>query len=195
MFKIAALISGGGSNLQSVIDAIEDGSLPARIGIVLSDRPAAGLNRAEKNGIPSLLLNRKEYGPALSQTMMKHIPEDTDLIILAGYLSILSNEFIERWKGKIINIHPALLPEFGGKGMYGMNVHKAVLAAGRKVSGCTVHYVDAGVDTGEIILRKEVPVLSGDTAEILQARVLEKEHELLVESISLIIENRQQINC
>jgi phosphoribosylglycinamide formyltransferase-1 len=192
MFKIAALISGGGSNLQSVIDAIETGSLPAQLVMVLADRPAAGLNRAEKHGIPSVLLNRKDYGSSLSKILMEHIPEDTDLIILAGYLSILTSEFIERWKGKIINIHPSLLPDFGGKGMYGMNVHKAVLEAGREISGCSVHYVDTGVDTGEIILQKKVPVLSGDTPELLQARVLEKEHKLLVESIQLIIKNRQQ---
>ena len=195
MFKIAALISGGGSNLQSVIDAIEQGVLPAEIGLVVSDRPAAGLKRAEKHGIPSVLLNRKEYGASLSRAIMEHIPEDTNLIILVGYLSILSADFIERWKGKIINIHPALLPDFGGKGMYGMNVHRAVLKEGRDVSGCTVHYVDSGVDTGDIILQKEVPVLSGDTPEVLQARILEKEHILIVESINKIIENRQQLNC
>ncbi|MDC7240164.1 MAG: formyltransferase family protein, partial [Spirochaetales bacterium] len=119
------------------------------------------------------------------------IPEDTDLIVLAGYLSILSAEFVEKWKGKIINIHPALLPEFGGKGMYGMNVHRAVLEAGRKKSGCTVHYVDGGVDTGETILQREVPVLPGDSPEDLQKRVLEQEHIALPEAIRKIIEHRK----
>ena len=109
--------------------------------------------------------------------------------MLAGYLSILSQDFIKFWKGKIINIHPALLPDFGGKGMYGMNVHKAVIQAGRKESGCTVHYVDTGIDTGEIILQKTVEVKGGDTPEDLQKRILEKEHSLLVESINQIIEN------
>ncbi len=190
MFSIAVLISGGGTNLQSLIDACSEGRLNARINMVLSDREAYGLNRADKAGIPHALVDRKKYGSDLSNEMNRRIPEDTDLIVLAGYLSILSRDFISSRKGKIINIHPALLPDFGGKGMYGMNVHRAVLAAERKISGCTVHYVDAGVDTGQIILKKEVPVLSGDSPEDLQRRIIEKEHLALVEATALIIEEK-----
>ncbi len=190
MFKIAVLVSGGGSNLQSIIDAIEKKELMAEISIVIADRPAGGLKRAEKHRIPSVLLDRKKYGSDLSQVISDNIPDDTDLIILAGYLSILSRDFIRIWQGKIINIHPALLPDFGGKGMYGMNVHKAVIQAGRTESGCTVHYVDTGIDTGHIILQRTVDVKPDDTPEDLQKRVLDQEHILLVESIAYIIENK-----
>lgn len=113
-----------------------------------------------------------------------------DLIVLAGFLSIIDEEFVEKWKGKIINIHPSLLPKFGGPGMYGIKVHEAVLAAGEKESGCTVHYVDSGVDSGEVIFQVKVPVLEGDTAEVLQKRILVEEHKLLPKSISKIISER-----
>ena len=194
MFKIAVLISGGGSNLQSIINAVESENLSARIVKVVADRPAAGLQRAKKYNIPYRLIDRKEFKQTLSDEISKEIPGDTDLIILAGYLSILSRDFIETWTGKIINIHPALLPEFGGKGMYGMNVHRAVINEGRSKSGCTVHFVDSGIDTGEIILQRTVEVKTGDTAEDLQKRVLEQEHILLVESINQIIHKRLSWN-
>ena len=190
MFKIAVLISGGGSNLQSVINAIEEGRLPAEINMVISDRPAFGLKRAEEHNIPAELIDRKEHKNDLSSLILSRIPEDTDLIVLAGYLSILSTEFIEKWRGKIINIHPALLPDFGGKGMYGMRVHEAVIEAGRTISGCTVHYVDNGIDTGEIIRQRQVDVKPGDSPGDLQKKVLEQEHNLLVESINQIIQSR-----
>ena len=112
------------------------------------------------------------------------------MIVLAGFLSIIDEEFVEKWKGKIINIHPSLLPKFGGPGMYGIKVHEAVLAAGEKESGCTVHYVDSGVDSGEVIFQVKVPVLEGDTAEVLQKRILVEEHKLLPKSISKIISER-----
>ena len=189
MFKIAVLVSGGGSNLQSIIDAIERKELMAEISIIIADREAGGLKRAETHKIPFRLFDRKEYGKDLCQVISDSIPADTDLIVLAGYLSILSRDFIIKWKNKIINIHPALLPDFGGKGMYGMNVHKAVIQAGRSESGCTVHYVDTGIDTGHIILQRTVDVKPDDSPEDLQKRVLEQEHKLLVESIAHIIEN------
>ena len=190
MFSISVLISGGGSNLQSLIDACSDGRLNGKINMVISDREAFGLERAEKAGIPAVLVDRKEHKSELSGEILKRIPKDSDLIVLAGYLSILSHKFIEAWGGKIINIHPALLPEFGGKGMYGMNVHRAVIEAGKKVSGCTVHYVDTGVDTGEIILRKEVVVLPEDSPEDLQKRIIVEEHKALVEAVALIIDKK-----
>ena len=165
--RIAVLVSGGGSNLQSIIDNIEQGNLNCKISYVIADRECYGLKRAEKHGIKNVLLDRK---------------------VLAGYLSILSPEFIKKWSRKIINIHPSLLPKFGGKGMYGMNVHRAVIEAKETESGCTIHFVDTGVDTGEIILQIKVPVLSDDTPEVLQKRVLEKEHVVLIEGSKKLLE-------
>jgi phosphoribosylglycinamide formyltransferase-1 len=188
MFSISVLVSGGGSNLQSLIDACETGRLKARINKVIADREAYGLKRAEKAGIPAELLDRRSLKAGLSDEISRRIPGETDLVVLAGYLSILDRSFTKKWAGKIINIHPALLPDFGGKGMYGMHVHRAVLEAGREKSGCSVHYVDAGVDTGEVILRREVPVLPGDSPEDLQQRIIAIEHQALVEAVAVIIE-------
>jgi phosphoribosylglycinamide formyltransferase-1 len=187
MSKIVVLVSGGGSNLQSIIDKIEAKELNATITTVIADREAGGLARAEKHGIANYLVDRKIHKKNLSMEIDKVIPEDTDLIVLAGYLSIISKEFTEKWNGKIINIHPSLLPKYGGKGMYGLNVHKAVVEAGENESGCTVHYVNAGIDTGATIAVAKVPVLDTDTAEDLQKRVLAEEHRLLPECIKKVL--------
>ena len=190
--RIAVFISGSGSNLQSIIDNIENGNLNCEISCVIADRECFGLERAEKHGIKSIMLDKKLFGKNLSDeinAILENDTEITDYIVLAGYLSILSENFINKWNRKIINIHPSLLPKFGGKGMYGMNVHRAVIEAKETESGCTIHFVDTGVDTGEIILQIKVPVLSDDTPEILQKRVLEKEHILLIEGIKKLIEN------
>ena len=190
--RIAVFISGSGSNLQSIIDNIENGNLNCEISYVIADRECFGLQRAEKHGIKSIMLDKKLFGNKLSDeisAILENDIEKTDYIVLAGYLSILSENFINKWNRKIINIHPSLLPKFGGKGMYGMNVHRAVIEAKETESGCTIHFVDTGVDTGEIILQIKVPVLSDDTPEILQKRVLEKEHILLIEGIKKLIEN------
>ena len=189
--RIAVLVSGGGSNLQSIIDNIEKGNLNCEISYVIADRECYGLERAEKHGIKNVLLDRKVLKEKLSDeisNVLENDDEKTDYIVLAGYLSILSPEFIKKWSRKIINIHPSLLPKFGGKGMYGMNVHRAVIEAKETESGCTIHFVDTGVDTGEIILQIKVPVLSDDTPEVLQKRVLEKEHVLLIEGIKKLLE-------
>lgn len=189
--RIAVLVSGGGSNLQSIIDNIEQGNLNCEISYVIADRECYGLERAEKHGIKNVLLDRKVLKEKLSDeisNVLENDDEKTDYIVLAGYLSILSPEFIKKWSRKIINIHPSLLPKFGGKGMYGMNVHRAVIEAKETESGCTIHFVDTGVDTGEIILQIKVPVLSDDTTEVLQKRVLEKEHVLLIEGIKKLLE-------
>ena len=188
--RIAVLVSGGGSNLQSIIDNIEQGNLNCEISYVIADRECYGLERAEKHGIKNVLLDRKVLKEKLSDeisNVLENDDEKTDYIVLAGYLSILSPEFIKKWSRKIINIHPSLLPKFGGKGMYGMNVHRAVIEAKETESGCTIHFVDTGVDTGEIILQIKVPVLSDDTPEVLQKRVLEKEHVLLIEGIKKLL--------
>ena len=190
--RIAVFVSGSGSNLQSIIDNIENGNLKCEISYVIADRECFGLERAEKHGIKSIMLDKKLFGKNLSDeinAILENDTERTDYIVLAGYLSILSESFINKWNRKIINIHPSLLPKYGGKGMYGMNVHRAVIEAKETESGCTIHFVDTGVDTGEIILQIKVPVLSDDTPEILQKRVLEKEHILLIEGIKKLIEN------
>ena len=189
--RIAVLVSGGGSNLQSIIDNIEQGNLNCEISYVIADRECYGLKRAEKHGIKNILLDRKVLKEKLSDeisNVLENDDEKTDYIVLAGYLSILSPEFIKKWSRRIINIHPSLLPKFGGKGMYGMNVHRAVIEATETESGCTIHFVDTGVDTGEIILQIKVPVLTDDTPEVLQKRVLEKEHVLLIEGIKKLLE-------
>lgn len=184
MAKIVVLVSGGGSNLQAIIDAIADGTIDTSIAVVIADRVCYGLERAVNNNIPAILLDRKIYRGDLSQEIAKHIPADCQLIVLAGFLSILDTAFIRQFSGKIINIHPSLLPRHGGAGMWGLNVHKAVLTAGDKVSGCTVHYVNSEIDGGNIIAQKQVAVLDGDSAEELQARVLVEEHQLLVSAIA-----------
>ena len=188
--RIAVFISGSGSNLQSIIDNIENGNLNCEISYVVADRECFGLQRAEKHGIKSIMLDKKLFGNKLSDeisAILENDIEKTDYIVLAGYLSILSENFINKWNRKIINIHPSLLPKFGGKGMYGIKVHEAVIANKEKESGCTIHFVDNGIDTGEIITNVKVPVYEDDTPEVLQKRVLEKEHILLIEGIKILL--------
>ena len=188
--RIAVFISGSGSNLQSIIDNIENGNLNCKISYVVADRECFGLERAEKHGIKSIMLDKKLFGNKLSDeisAILENDIEKTDYVVLAGYLSILSENFINKWNRKIINIHPSLLPKYGGKGMYGIKVHEAVIANKEKESGCTIHFVDNGIDTGEIITNVKVPVYENDTPEILQKRVLEKEHILLIEGIKKLL--------
>lgn len=190
--NIAVLVSGSGSNLQSIIDNIEQGNLNCKITYVIADRPCYGLERAENHKIKNIMLDRKLFKEKLSDeisSILENNEEKTDYIVLAGYLSILSNSFIEKWTEKIINIHPSLLPKFGGKGMYGMNVHRAVIEAKEKESGATIHFVDSGIDTGKIITQVKVPVLENDSSEDLQKRVLEQEHKLLIKGIQILLEN------
>ena len=177
MLKIGVLVSGGGSNLQSIIDSSKSTSYS--IEVVVSDRPCFGLERAKDHGIEGVMLDRKVYKKELSKKIDEVLKGRVDLIVLAGFLSILDENITNRWKGRIINIHPSLLPKFGGPGMYGMNIHRAVVEAGEKQSGCTVHYVDAGVDTGKIIFQEKVEVKPTDSPFDLQKRVLELEHRLL----------------
>ncbi|KOR27104.1 phosphoribosylglycinamide formyltransferase [Clostridium sporogenes] len=195
MFKIAVLVSGGGSNLQSLIDKIEEGYLKnCKIEIVIGDRANIyGIERAEKKGIRTLILDRKIYKDSLSNEICENLYGKVDLIVLAGWLSILNGDLINKFENKIINIHPSLIPSFCGDGMYGVKVHQKALEYGVKVSGCTVHFVDEGTDSGPIIIQKSVPVFAEDTAEILQKRVLEKEHEALPEAIKLISEEKVKL--
>ena len=192
MFKIGVLVSGGGSNLQSIIDKSQSGELQCKVEVVIGDRECYGVERAKEAGIDGYTLDRKVLKKELCREIDKIVSErGIDLTVLAGFLSIIDEEFVNKWKGRIINIHPSLLPKFGGPGMYGIRVHEAVLKAGEQESGCTVHYVDTGVDSGEIIAQKRVKVLEGDTPEILQKRVLVEEHKLLPESIAKIISERR----
>ena len=186
MLKIAVLVSGGGSNLQAIIDRATE--INCQIEMVVSDRPCYGLERAEDHGIKTVMVDRKVHRKELSKKIGEALEGKVDLIVLAGFLSILDENITNRWKGRMINIHPSLLPKFGGPGMYGINIHRAVLEAGETESGCTVHYVDAGVDTGDIIFQERIEVKTDDTPEDLQKRVLALEHRLLPQAIKNIAE-------
>ncbi len=188
MFRLAVLVSGNGSNLQQIIENIENQNLKnCKIEYVIADRECYAINRAIKHNIQNYMFDRNKYGDKLSNEINKVISNNVDYIVLAGYLSILSEKFIETWKDKIINIHPSLLPKYGGYGMYGMKVHNAVIANNEKESGCTVHFVDNGVDTGKILLQEKVDINENETPETLQKKVLEKEHILLIKSIKMLI--------
>ena len=186
MPKIAVLISGGGSNLQSLIDNIKSKNLKCSIEYVISDRECSGIKRAEDEGIKAVVLDRKKYKNTLSEKISEILDGNVDFIVLAGFLSILNPELVKKWERKIINIHPSLLPKYGGAGMYGIKIHEAVIKNKEKESGCTVHYVDTGIDTGEIIIQEKVPVLPEDTSETLQKKVLKKEHEILTEAVKKV---------
>lgn len=191
MFKIAVLVSGGGTNLQAIIDSINSGYLNCKIEAVISNKDGiCAIDRAKKNNIPVYIFDKKTYKENISQEICSLLENKVDLIVLAGWLSILKDSLIEKFKNKIINIHPSLIPSFCGEGMYGMKVHEKAIEYGVKFSGCTVHFVDEGTDSGPIILQKVVPVLNYDTAKILQKRVLLEEHHALPEAIKLISENR-----
>ena len=192
MLKIAVMVSGGGTNLQAIIDAVENGTLKdVSIEVVVSNKPDAyALTRAKDHGIKALCISPKEYdskeayGEYLSQALKGM---GIDLVVLAGFLVVLPKNFIDAFEGKIINIHPSLIPSFCGDGFYGLKVHEAALARGVKVTGATVHYVDAGTDTGPIILQKAVYIEDGDTPEILQKRVMEQaEWKILPQAIQMI---------
>lgn len=195
MLKIAVLISGGGSNLQSIIENINSGYLKnCTIEYVISDRENAyGIKRAKENNIKTMVFDRKKYSKALSDEILKVLKDKVNLIVLAGFTSILNKSFIENFKNKIINIHPSLIPNFCGNGMYGIKVHEAAINYGVKVSGCTVHFVDEGTDTGAIILQNTVNVYGEDSAESLQKKILIEEHKALPEAIKLISEDKVKI--
>ena len=194
MLKIAVLVSGSGSNLQAIIDNIESGYLNCSVEAVISDKKDVyGIDRAKSKNIETYIFDRKQYGANISGEILKILEGNVDLIVLAGFLSILQGELLSKFKNKIINIHPALIPAFCGGGMYGIKVHEKAIEYGVKVSGCTVHFVDEGTDSGPIIIQKVVDVYSTDTAIDLQLRVLAKEHIALSEAIKLISENAIKI--
>ncbi len=185
MKNIVVLVSGGGTNLQRINDCIDNGQIPdARIFLVVADRDCFGLERAKTHNITTQLITR---GKTFSSELKQVLPENTDLIVLAGFLSILNKDFCESFKGKIINIHPALLPKFGGKGMWGHHVHEAVLKQGEKESGATVHYVTSGIDEGEIILQKSFEISENETLESLEKKIHEVEFEIYPKAINLVL--------
>ena len=185
MKNIVVLVSGGGTNLQRIIDCVESGEIPdAQISLVVADRDCFGLERAKKHQIKAEKIPR---GKSFSEELKKILPENTDLIVLAGFLSILPAEFCTSFSGKIINIHPALLPKFGGKGMWGNHVHDAVLKAGEKESGATVHYVTAGIDEGEIILQKSFEISEGETLKTLAQKIHDIEFEIYPKAINKVL--------
>ena|SRR3989339_1592692 len=187
MVKIGVLISGSGSNLQEIIDACNEKRINAEVAVVISNRQNAyGLERALKSSIPAVYIDPKkeDFNKKVIEILEKY---KVELVCLAGFLLKISEEFVKKYRGKILNIHPALLPKYGGAGMYGVHVHDAVLKAKEKVSGCTVHIVDEEYDKGTIILQKKVKVFKSDTPEILQKRVLEQEHIAYPEAIKIVI--------
>lgn len=186
--NIAVLVSGGGTNLQALLDAQAAGKLPhGQIVLVLSSSPRAyALERAKKAGIPGFAVEKPDFEGKLNALLEEY---HIDLVVLAGFLSILSRSFTEKWANRIVNIHPSLIPSFCGQGMYGLKVHEAALQKGVKVTGATVHLVNEIPDGGEILLQKAVEVLPGDTPEILQKRVMEQaEWVLLPQAVELLAE-------
>ncbi|HEY0810191.1 MAG TPA: phosphoribosylglycinamide formyltransferase [Longimicrobiales bacterium] len=182
--RLAVLASGGGSNLQALINRFnrnDTPNSPLRVALVISDRVDSGaLQRARSANIEAVHIEMKHrpVGLVTRELLAALESADVDLIALAGFLQLVPSAIVRRYPNRIVNIHPALLPRFGGKGMYGINVHRAVLQSGDKKSGATVHYVNEAYDEGDIIQQREVPVLPGDTPETLAARVLEVEHQL-----------------
>ena len=180
MLKIAVLISGGGSNLESIMNGIDSGYLKnIEIVTVIADRGASGLEKAKSRGYKTLLLDRKIYKEDLSNQIFKAIDGKVDYIVLAGFLSIISDNLIDKFRNRIINIHPSLIPSFCGAGMYGMKVHEVAIKKGVKYSGCTVHFVNEEVDGGAIISQQIVEVFFEDTASSLQKKILKEEHRIL----------------
>lgn len=196
MLKLAVLVSGGGTNLQALMDQIEQNKLPGvKIEVVISNKAGAyALERAKQQGIPAEAIVKKDYADKelFAEALLNLIDRyEVDLVVLAGCLLIIPECVIHKYKDRIINIHPSLIPSFCGGGFYGLKVHEEVLTRGVKVTGATVHFVDEGTDTGPIILQKAVMVQEDDTAEILQKRVMEQaEWEILPEAVRLIAENK-----
>lgn len=186
--NIAVFASHGGSDMQAIVDGCKSNKINAKVAVVISNNgESMALQRAANEGIPAYHLSAKKFGSedVLAQEIMEVlIRYDIDMIFLAGYMRKLHISILEKYHNRIFNIHPALLPKFGGKGMYGINVHTAVIEAQEKETGVTIHRVNAEYDSGEIVAQTTVPVLEGDTPEILAARVLEREHKFLVEVIA-----------
>lgn len=199
MLNVVVLVSGGGTNLQAIIDAVEDGRITnVKItGVISNNRGAYALARAEKHAIANCCISPKDFPSrdAFNDAFLSALDEMCpDLIVLAGFLVVIPPKMIEKYRNRIINIHPSLIPAFCGTGFYGLRVHEAALARGVKVVGATVHFVDEGTDTGPIILQKAVEVEQGDTPEVLQRRVMEQaEWKILPQAINLIANGKVSV--
>lgn len=192
MLRVGVMVSGGGTNLQAILDAIDSEKITnAKVEVVISNNPGAyALERARNHGIEAVCISPKSFEnrAAFNEAFLKKTDEyNLDLIVLAGFLVTIPEEMIRKYRNKIINIHPSLIPSFCGVGYYGLKVHEAALARGVKVTGATVHYVDEGVDSGPILLQKAVEVQPGDTPQVLQRRVMEQaEWIILPEAVNKI---------
>lgn len=189
-FRIAAYISGSGSNLKAVIQNSLNGQIRSKVHLVIANRDASGLQYPASLGIETAVISRDSFSrnEFISKQLELLEKHDIDLIILAGFLKKMPKEIVRKYSGRILNIHPALLPEFGGKGMHGMAVHKAVIESGKKYSGPTVHFVDEKYDNGDILIQKKVEIEQNETPETLQKKVLKIEHEIFTEAIKLMEE-------
>lgn len=199
MLNVVVLVSGGGTNLQAIIDAVENGTITNTkiVDVISNNKNAYALERAKKHGIANCCISPKDYADraTFNQKFLEKMDElNPDLIVLAGFLVVIPPEMIAKYRNRIINIHPSLIPSFCGTGYYGLKVHEAALARGVKVVGATVHFVDEGTDTGPIILQKAVEVEQGDTPKELQLRVMEQaEWKILPQAIDLIANGRVKV--
>jgi phosphoribosylglycinamide formyltransferase-1 len=198
MKRIAVLASGGGTNLQAVMDACDRGEIDGQVVLVLVDRKAAyARERARAAGVDTIYMNKAQFdSPESLDTAMVQLllKRQIDVVVLAGYLSILGHQTVSTYENKILNTHPALIPAFCGMGYWGHHVHQAVLDYGAKVSGCTIHLVNGQADAGPIVLQRAVEVLDDDTADTLAARILPVEHELLPKAVALLCADRLKID-
>lgn len=195
--RIGVLVSGGGSNLQALIDGVESGLIPGEIAVVISNKPGVyALERASNHRIPTVVVNPRdcpnvvEFSKAILAVCQEY---QVDLVCMAGFMRIIDRVLVEAYPNRILNIHPALLPAFGGKGMYGHHVHEAVIASGAKFSGATVHFVTAETDIGPIVTQEIVSVVDQDTPESVAAKVLQVEHQIYPQAVKLVMEEQFRI--
>jgi len=198
MTHVGVLASGNGTNLQAILDASQaPKSIGARVAVVISNEPQAfALERARKMGVDAVVVNHRDFDTRerFEEKLIEELySREVDLVCLAGFMRILTPFFVRHYQGRMMNIHPALLPLFGGKGFYGDKVHRAALESGMKFSGCTVHFVTEETDGGPIILQAVVPILDDDTAETLAGRIHKKEHEIYPEAVKLFAEGRLEV--
>lgn len=196
MLRVVVLVSGGGTNLQAIMDAVDNGTITNTeiVGVISNNKNAYALERAAKRGVKNICVSPKDFATRaeFNEGLLKAVDEmQPDLVVLAGFLVVIPEQMIEKYRNHIINIHPSLIPSFCGTGFYGLKVHEAALEKGVKVVGATVHFVDEGTDTGAIILQKAVAVEKGDTPEVLQRRVMEQaEWKILPQAIDLIANDK-----
>ena len=199
MLRVVVLVSGGGTNLQAIMDAVDNGTITNTeiVGVISNNKNAYALERAAKHGIKNVCVSPKDFASRaeFNEGLLKEVDEmQADLIVLAGFLVVIPEQMIEKYRNRIINVHPSLIPSFCGTAFYGLKVHEAALEKGVKVVGATVHFVDEGTDTGAIILQKAVAVEKGDTPEILQRRVMEQaEWLILPQAIDLIANDKLEM--